>query len=132
MPRSTQASSQITGVFERKKVEVRFIGRMETCDPSNFLVEVVVSDLSKASLINCRQLNQINWGPWCACFVGVRTSRLVQSMIFLKLDHEVLGWNRGTRVPLVPESSGTSKASKLALLNEQVSLIREKGCSVFE
>ena len=45
---SSQASSQISRVFERKKVEVPFIGRMKTCDPPNFLVEVLVSDLSRA------------------------------------------------------------------------------------
>ena len=45
---SNQATSQITGVFERKRVEVPFIGRMKTCDPLNFLVEVVVSDLPRA------------------------------------------------------------------------------------
>ena len=47
LPGGHKASSQITGVFERKKVEVPFIGRMKTCDPLNFLVEVVVSDLPR-------------------------------------------------------------------------------------
>ena len=57
MLRSTQALSQISGVFERKKVELRFIGRMETGNSSNFLVEVVVSDVSRASLVNRCQLD---------------------------------------------------------------------------
>ena len=35
--RRTQTSSQISGVFEMKKVEVCFIGRMETGNSSNFL-----------------------------------------------------------------------------------------------
>ena len=105
---------------------------METCDPSKFLVEVVVSDVSKASLVNRRQLHEINWGPWCDCIVGVRTSLLPQLMIFWKLDHEVLGWNWGTLVTLVPESRGASKASKLLSSKQQVSLIREKGCPVFK
>ena len=55
-----------------------------------------------------------------------------QSMIFLQLDHEILGSNRGTLVPIVPESNGTSKASKLMFSKEQISVVREKGCSVLE
>ena len=53
-------------------------------------------------------------------------------MIFLQLDHEVLGSNRGTLAPLEAESSGTSKASKLVSSKEQVNLIREKECSVWQ
>ena len=105
---------------------------METCDPSNLLVEVVLSDVSRASLVSRRHLDQINWGPWCDRIVGVRTSRLSQLMKFLKLDHEVLGLNWGRGVPLVPKSSGTSKASKLVSSKKQFNYIREKECSVFE
>ena len=125
--RSSQALSQIDGVFEREKIEVPFIGRMKTCDPPNFLVEVLVSDLSTAGLVSRRQLDQIKSGSWCERIVGVRTSQLSQLMVILKLDHEALGSNWSTLVPHVPESSGSSKASK-----EQVNLIREKGCSVLE
>ena len=83
-------------------------------------------------MVNRRQLDQIDWGPWCDGIVGVRTSRLSQSMVLLKLDHEVLGSNWGRLVPLVSESSGTSKGSKLVSSKKQVNLIREEGCSVFE
>ena len=95
-------------------------------------MDVVVSEVSRASLVNRCQLNQMDRGPWCDRIVGVRTSRLSQSMTFLKPDHEVLGSNPGTLVLLVPKSSGTLKASKLVSSKEQVNLIREKGCSVFE
>ena len=105
---------------------------MKTCDPPNLLVEVVVSDLPGAGLVNRRQLDQIDWGLSCDRIVGVRTSQLSQLMIFLKLEHQVLSLNWGTLAPLVPELSGTSKASKLVSSKEQVNLIREKGCSVFE
>ena len=54
---STQTPSQISGVRERKKVDVLLIGRMKTGNSSNFLIEVVVPDLSRASLVNRRQLN---------------------------------------------------------------------------
>ena len=72
--RSTQTSSQISGIFERKKVQVRFTGRIETGNSSNFLVEVVVSDVFRASLVNPCQLDQMDWGPWCDRIAGVRTS----------------------------------------------------------
>ena len=53
-------------------------------------------------------------------------------MIFLELDHEVLPSNRGTLVPFVPELNGTLKALKLMSSEEQISLVREEGCSVLE
>ena len=130
--RSSQASSRISGVFDRKKVEVSSIGQMKNCDPPSFLVEVVVPDLPRASLVNCRQLDQIDGGTWCDRIVDVGTSQLSQSVIFLKLDHGVLGSNWGTLVPLVPDLSGTSNASKFVSSKEQVPVIREKGSSVSE
>ena len=59
--RSSQASSQIGGVFERKKVDVPFVGRWRTCNPPDSLFEVVVSDLPTAVSVNRRQLNQVDW-----------------------------------------------------------------------
>ena len=55
--RSNETSSQISGVLERKKVDVLLIGRMKTGNSSNFLIEVVVPDLSRASLVNRCQLD---------------------------------------------------------------------------
>ena len=104
----------------------------KTCDLPDFLVEVVVPDFPWARLVNRRQLDQVDLCPWCDRIVRVRTSGLSPSMIFLKLDHEDLGWNWGTLVPRAPESSATSKALKLVSVKEQVKLIREKGSSVFE
>ena len=54
---SNQTSRQISGFLDRKKVDVLFIGRMKTGNASNFLIEVVVPDLSRASLVNRRQLD---------------------------------------------------------------------------
>ena len=130
--RSSQSSSQIGGVFGRETVYLPFVGPWKTCNPPDFLVEVVVSDLPRARLVNCRQLNQVDWCPWCGRFVGVRTSRLSQSMIFLQPDHEVLGLNCGTLVPLAPDFGGSWKGSQLVSSKEQGNLIRDKGCSVFE
>ena len=55
--RSTQTSSQISGVLESKKVDVLLIGQMKRGNSSSFLIKVVVSDLSEASLLNRRQLD---------------------------------------------------------------------------
>ena len=74
--RSSQASSQTSGVFERKNVDARFIGPMKTWDPPKFLVEVIVSDVSRTGLVNRCQPDQIDRGPWRDRIVGVRTSRL--------------------------------------------------------
>ena len=63
--RGTHTSNQISGVLGRKEVDVLLIGRMKTCNWSNFLIEVVVADLSRASLVNCHQLDQVDGGTWC-------------------------------------------------------------------
>ena len=53
----TQTSKQISGVLKRKKVDVLLTGRVKTGNSPNFLIEVVVPDLSRASLVNRRQLD---------------------------------------------------------------------------
>ena len=60
---STQVSSQISGVSERKKVEVRFICRMKTCNPSNYLFEVVVSDFVQGQSGNSSPAGPDRLGP---------------------------------------------------------------------
>ena len=92
----------------------------------------MVSDLPRAGLVDRCQLDQIDWRPTCDRIVEVRASRLSRSVIFLQLDHKVLRSNRGTMVPLALESNGTSKASKSMSSKEQISLVRDKECSVFE
>ena len=105
---------------------------MEDVQSLDSLFEVVVSDSPRAGLVDHCQLDQINWRPRCHRIVGVPTSRLSPSMTFVQLDHEVLGLSRGTLVPLILESIGTSKALKLVLSKKQIDLIRKKGCLVFE
>ena len=53
----TQTSNQISGVPARKEVHVLHTGRVKTGNSSNFLIKVVVPDLSRASLVNRRQLD---------------------------------------------------------------------------
>ena len=74
--RSIETSNQIGGVLERKKLDVLLIRRMRTGNSSNFLIEVVLPDLSMASLVNHRDLNEINGSSWCDSVVCVRSGRL--------------------------------------------------------
>ena len=55
--RGTQTSKQISGVHERKEVDVLLTDRVKAGNSSNFLIEVIVPDLSRASLVNRRQLD---------------------------------------------------------------------------
>ena len=55
--RGPATSTQIGGVLESKEVDVLFTSRVKAGNSSNFLVEVVVPDLSSASLVNRRQLD---------------------------------------------------------------------------
>ena len=55
--RGTQTSNQISSVLERKEVDVLLTGRVKAGNSSNFSIEVVVPDLSRASLVNRRQLD---------------------------------------------------------------------------
>ena len=88
---------------------IPFVGQWKMFDFLDFLFEVVVSDLPRASLVDRRQLDQIDWRSRCNRIVGVQTSRLSQSMISLQLDQKVLGWNQGTLVPLLPQSNGNPR-----------------------
>ena len=55
--RGTQTLNQIGGVLERKEVDVLLTAPVKAGNSSNFLIEVVVPDLSRASLVNRRQLD---------------------------------------------------------------------------
>ena len=73
--RGTQASNQISGVRERKEVDVLLTGRVKAANSSNFLIKVVVSDLSRSSLVNRRQLDKVHGGTWCDGVVRIRSGR---------------------------------------------------------
>ena len=54
--RGTQNSTQISGVLERKEVDVLFTGRVKAGNSLNFVIGVVVPDLSTASVVHrCQQ-----------------------------------------------------------------------------
>ena len=46
-----QASNKISTIFELEKVDVPLVSRRQACNPSDFLIEAVVGDLSSGNLI---------------------------------------------------------------------------------
>ena len=73
--RGTHAPNQISGVHERKEVDVLLTGRVNASNSSHFLIGVVVSDLSRSSLVNRRQLDKVDGGTWCDGVVRIRSGR---------------------------------------------------------
>ena len=73
--RCTQASELISGVQERKEVDVLLTGRVKAGNSSNFLIEVVVSGLSGCGLVNRRQLDKVDGGTWCDSVLCIRSGR---------------------------------------------------------
>ena len=118
--------------LEGKRVGVPLVSWRQPCNPLDLLFEVMVGDLSSGDVMCPQQLKQIGWRPWGDNVVGIWPGRLAQSMVFLQLDHEVMGSNWATFVPFVPKSNGTSKALKLLPSKEQTSVVCKEGCSVFK
>ena len=58
--RGTHASNQIGGVHKRKEVDILLTGRVKASNSSDCLIEVVVSESSRSSLVNRRQLDKID------------------------------------------------------------------------
>ena len=106
--RGTQASNQISGVHERKEVDVLLTGRVKASNSSNFLIEVVVSDLSRSSLVNRCQLYKVHGGTWCDGVVRIRSGRFSDSIVLLELEHKVLCSMWSAPISFVPKSTGTS------------------------
>ena len=78
--RSSQASSQIGGVFERKKVDVPFVGRWKTCDLSEiFLTHQLVQGLTFPKERH-RARNVCTNGVYCTARVGTPGCRSLESL----------------------------------------------------
>ena len=106
--RGTHAPNPISGVHEKKEVDVLLTGPVKASNSSDFLIELVVSDLSRSSLVNCRQLNKVDGGTWCDGVVPIGSGRFSESIVLLELDHKVLCWMWSAPISFVPKSSGTS------------------------
>ena len=71
--RGTHASYQIGGVHERKAIDVLLTGGVKASNSSDFLIEVVVSDLSRSSLVNRRQMETHTLTAIDPSFPGLKT-----------------------------------------------------------
>ena len=106
--RGTHASNQFGGVHERKEVGVLLTGRVKASNSSDFLIKVVVSESSRSSLVNRRQLDKVNGGAWCDGVVRRGFGLFSESIVRLELDYKVLCLMWSAPISFVPKSSGTS------------------------
>ena len=101
-------SNQIGGVHERKEVDVRLTGGVKASNSSDFLIEVVVSESSRSSLVNRRQLDKVDGGTWCDGVVRIGFGLFSESIVLLELDYKVLCSMWSAPISFVPKLRRTS------------------------
>ena len=88
--RGTCASNRIGGVHEGKEVDILLTGRVKGSNSSDCLMEVVVSEPSRSSLVNCRQLDNVDGGTCCDGVVRIGFGLFSELKVLLELDRKVL------------------------------------------
>ena len=106
--RGTHASNQISGVHERKEVDILLTGRVKGNHSSDCLIQIVVSEPSGSSLVNCRQLDKVDGGTWCDGVVRIGFGLLAESKVLQELGCKVLCSMWGAATSLRPKSRGAS------------------------
>ena len=106
--RGTHASNQIGGIHESKEVDILLTGRVKASNSSDCLIEVVVSESSRSSLVNRRQLDKIVGGTWCDGVVRIGFDLFSESIVLLELDYKFLCSMWSAPILFVPKSRGTS------------------------
>ena len=101
--RGTHASNQIGGVHERKEVDILLTGRMKASNSSDCLIKVVVSQSSRFSLVNRRQLDKVDGGTSCDGVVRIGFSLFSESKVLLELDCKVLCSMWSAPISFVPK-----------------------------
>ena len=81
---------------------------MKGSNSSDCLIEVVVSELSGSSLVDCRQLDKVDGGTWCDSVVRIGFGLFSESKVLLELDCKVLCSMWSAPIPLIPKSRGAS------------------------
>ena len=125
--RRTNASNQIGGVQERKEVDVLLTGRVKASNSSDFRLKVVVSESSRSSLVNRRQLEKVYGGTRCDGVVRVGFGLFSESIVLLELASKVLCSMCSAPISFVPKLRGTSSTSQLVSAKKQIDFVREKG-----
>ena len=80
---------------------------MKASSSSDFLIEVVVSESSRSSLVNHRQLDKIHGGTWCDGLVRIGSGLFSESIVLLELDYKVLCLMWSAPILFVPKLTGT-------------------------
>ena len=81
---------------------------MKGSNSSDCLIEVVVSEPTRFSLVNRRQLDKVDWGTWCDGVVRIGFGLFSESKVLLELDCKVLCSMWSAPIPLIPKSRGAS------------------------
>ena len=100
--------SKFGGVHERKEVDVLLTGRVKASKSFDFLIEVVVSESSRSSLVNRRQLDKVDESTWSDGVVRIGFGLFSESIVLLDLDYKVLCSMWSAPISVVPKSRGTS------------------------
>ena len=69
---------------------------------------MVVSESSRSSLVNRRQLDKVDGGTRCDGVVRIGFGLFSESIVLLELDYKVLCSMWSAPISFVPKSSGTS------------------------
>ena len=83
-------------------------GRVKASNSSDFLIEVVVSESTRFSLVNRCQLDKVDGGTWCDGVVRIGSGLVSESIVLLELDYNVLCSMWSAPIWFVPKSRGTS------------------------
>ena len=105
---------------------------MKARNSSDSLIEVVVAESSRSSLVNRCQLDKFDRGTWCDGVVRIGLGLFSESIVLLELDYKVLCSMWSAPISFVPKSIGTSQTSQLVSTKKQIDFVREKGGSFLE
>ena len=105
---------------------------MKGSNSSDCPIEVVVPESSGSSLVDRRQLDNVDGGAWCDGPVRVGFDLFSESKIFLELDRKVLCSMWSAPISFIPKSRGASKAAQLVSAKKQIDFVRREGGSIFE
>ena len=68
----------------------------------------MVSESSRSSLVNRRQLDIVDGGTWCDGVVRIGSGQFSESIVLVELDYKVLCSMWSAPILFVPKSRGTS------------------------
>ena len=106
--RGTHVSNQIGGVHERKEIDVLLTGRVKASNSLDFVIQAVVPESSRSSLVNRCQLDKVDGGTWCDGVLRIGSGLFSESTVLPELDYKVLCSMWSAAISFVPKLRGTS------------------------